>query len=63
MPAVSARQYRAMRAASHGESRLGIPKSVGKEFVDAGPPPSIEDEVKGKRLGRLKRTFNHAKKR
>ncbi len=38
MPSVSERQHRAMEAAAHGHSTLGIPKSVGQEFVaaDAG---------------------------
>lgn len=31
---VSEAQHRAMEAAAHGESDLGIPKSVGKEFVE-----------------------------
>ena len=35
MPAKTPRQHRAMEAAAHGESTLGIPKSVGKEFVAA----------------------------
>ncbi len=35
MPSVSARQHRAMEAAAHGHSTLGIPESVGKEFVAA----------------------------
>lgn len=30
---VSEKQHRAMEAAAHGKSTLGIPKSVGKEFV------------------------------
>ena len=33
MSAVSGRQYRAMAAAKGGHSTLGIPKSVGAEFV------------------------------
>ena len=37
MPAKSARQYRAMQAAAHGKSNLGIPKSVGEEFVRETP--------------------------
>ena len=37
MPAVSEAQRRAMFAAAAGKSTLGIPKSVGKEFVDATP--------------------------
>ena len=37
MPATSGKQYRAMQAAAHGHSTLGIPQSVGKEFADATP--------------------------
>src|ERR1700744_1780993 len=33
MPAVSEEQRRAMWAAKNGESKLGIPRSVGEEFV------------------------------
>lgn len=33
MPPVSEAQRRAMQAAAHGNSRLGIPKAVGEEFV------------------------------
>jgi 8-oxo-dGTP pyrophosphatase MutT (NUDIX family) len=35
MPSVSEKQHNAMEAAAHGHSTLGIPKSVGKEFVEA----------------------------
>ena len=35
MPSKTPRQHRAMEAAAHGQSTLGIPKSVGKEFVAA----------------------------
>ena len=35
MPSTSQRQKRAMQAAAHGQSTLGIPKKVGKEFVAA----------------------------
>lgn len=35
MPSVSAAQHRAMEAAAHGHSTLGIPEAVGKEFVAA----------------------------
>jgi hypothetical protein len=38
MPAVSGKQYRAMQAAAHGHSTLGIPQKVGKEFAEATPP-------------------------
>ncbi|MHB1644408.1 MAG: NUDIX domain-containing protein [Acidithiobacillus sp.] len=33
MPTTSAAQHRAMEAAAHGNSTLGIPEKVGKEFV------------------------------
>lgn len=39
MPATSARQFRAMQAAAHGRSTLGIPATVGREFVAATPHP------------------------
>jgi len=35
MPSVSEAQHKAMEAAAHGHSTLGIPESVGKEFVAA----------------------------
>ena len=35
MPAVSEKQRRAMAAAASGNSTLGIPPKVGKEFIDA----------------------------
>jgi len=35
MPSVSGPQHRAMEAAAHGHSTLGIPKSVGQDFVNA----------------------------
>lgn len=35
MPSVSDRQHRAMEAAAHGKSTLGISKSVGRDFVAA----------------------------
>lgn len=35
MPSVSEPQHRAMEAAAHGNSTLGIPEKVGKEFVAA----------------------------
>jgi hypothetical protein len=40
MPIVSDQQRKAMYAAAAGKSTLGIPKSVGKEFVAAGPASS-----------------------
>ena len=35
MPSTSAAQHRAMEAAAHGKSTLGIPKTVGHDFVEA----------------------------
>jgi len=35
MPSKSAKQHRAMEAAAHGHSTLGIPKKVAQEFVAA----------------------------
>lgn len=35
MPSESQAQHNAMEAAAHGNSTLGIPASVGKEFVRA----------------------------
>lgn len=35
MPSTSDKQHRAMEAAAHGHSTLGIPKSVGQDFVAA----------------------------
>jgi len=35
MPPVSQQQRKAMGAAAAGKSTLGIPKSVGKEFIAA----------------------------
>ena len=35
MPSVSEKQRKAMRAAAAGESTIGIPQSVGREFVEA----------------------------
>jgi len=38
-PAKSQAQFRAMEAAAHGTSTLGIPKAVGQEFTAATPSP------------------------
>lgn len=35
MPSTSEKQRRAMQAAAHGKSALGIPKKVGQEFAKA----------------------------
>ena len=44
MPSVSEKQHRAMEAAAHGHSTLGIPKSIGQEFVAAD---SAENDCAG----------------
>lgn len=57
MPSKSEAQRKAMQAAAHGKSTLGIPASVGKEFAaadlkkrKAGPfrLPKIKGPKKGK---------------
>lgn len=35
MPSTSSKQHRAMEAAAHGKSTLGIPASVGRDFSRA----------------------------
>lgn len=35
MPSVSDKQHRAMEAAAHGHSTLGIPATVGRDYVAA----------------------------
>jgi len=37
MPPVSEKQRRAMEAAAHGKSTIGIPKKVAREYVAADP--------------------------
>jgi hypothetical protein len=39
MPALTKPQFRAMAAAKEGNSKLGIPASVGADFVAATPNP------------------------
>ncbi len=54
MPAVSEAQRKAMYAAAEGKSTLGIPKSVGKEFVAATPAgklPAHAPKSSSKKLG------------
>lgn len=47
MPAKSQRQFRAMEAAAHGRSTLGIPQAVGQEFASATPKPkSLPEQVR-----------------
>lgn len=52
MPSTSRKQARAMAAAAHGESKLGIPRDVAKEFHEADKKTSI---LKGKQTSPGKR--------
>lgn len=56
MPIESKAQNAAMHAAAQGKSTLGIPKSVGQDFVAAGPassnlPQRVKKKKPAKRLG------------
>lgn len=59
MPPVSEKQRRAMEAAAHGKSTIGIPKRVAKEFVAADPGGKLPQAAKPKyamaELGRKKK--------
>lgn len=48
MPPKSEKQRKAMQAAAHGKSTLGIPKSVGKEFADSDPGGKLPKKKKKK---------------
>jgi len=50
MPSVSGKQHRAMEAAAHGKSTLGIPKAVAQEFVAAD---------KGRKFKKARRVERH----
>ena len=45
MPVVSEAQRRAMYAAKEGKSTLGIPKSVGADFVAATPAGKLPEKA------------------
>lgn len=53
MPAVSEKQRRAMFAAASGHSTLGIPKSVGKEFVGKDGARNILAALVSALLGKI----------
>jgi uncharacterized protein len=65
---VSENQHKAMEAAAHGHSNLGIPKDVGEEFAEAdkgkGFGDMIRDWAKGKDWagGMSEDDFEHLKK-
>lgn len=48
MPPKSEAQRRAMYAAAAGKSTLGIPKKVGKEFVEADKGKKLPKKAKRK---------------
>lgn len=48
MPSVSEKQHRAMEAAAHGHSDIGIPKSVGEEYVAADEAKKKQKPTKNK---------------
>jgi hypothetical protein len=51
MPAKSRAQFRAMKAAAHGRSTLGIPKKVGKEFTAGQSPKGLPARKRRKKKG------------
>ncbi len=51
MPVVSEAQRKAMYAAAAGKSTLGIPKSVGADFIAATPAGAKLPKKKEKPLG------------
>lgn len=55
MPSKSEAQHKAMEAAAHGNSALGIPASVAKEFVEA-------DKAAGKYVKKTKKKAKKSKK-
>lgn len=55
MPVVSQRQRRAMYAAKEGKSTLGIPKSVGADFIAATPAGAKLPESAPKKSLRVNR--------
>jgi hypothetical protein len=48
MPPVSEKQRKAMAAAAHGKSTIGIPAKVGKEFIKADPGGKLPKKAKQK---------------
>lgn len=54
MPPVSQKQRKAMYSAAAGKSKIGIPKSVGKEFTDSDKPGKLPEKASkaAKRYGK-----------
>lgn len=49
MPPVSEAQRKAMHAAASGNSTVGIPKAVGKEFADSDKGGKLPEHKKSRR--------------
>jgi len=59
MPPRSEAQRRAMYSAAAGNSNIGIPKKVGKEFTKADPGGKLPEKVKkDKRTDRQKALYS-----
>jgi hypothetical protein len=54
MPSKSTKQHDAMEAAAHGKSTIGIPRSVGKDFVMADLGRKFAGKPKVKPKGKSK---------
>lgn len=63
MPATSKKQLGAMAAAMGGSSELGIPPSVGKEFVKATPKGANLPEKAPKKGAKKGKDFSFSKKK
>ncbi len=54
MPSTSKKQHNAMEAAAHGNSTLGIPKKVGKEFAAADKGKKFSTSAMSKAMRKRK---------
>lgn len=52
MPSTTPKQHRAMRAAAAGNSTLGIPQDVGRDYVQADRKRKMRAEAKALRKPR-----------
>jgi hypothetical protein len=63
MPSKTPKQHRAMEAAAHGNSRLGIPKKVAKEFVAADKGKAFRGKNSKRGIGAaIGRSLGHGRK-
>lgn len=49
MPVKSEAQRRAMQAAAHGKSKLGIPKKVAKEYLSHSTSKNLPEKARKKK--------------